>query len=297
MTAQQPDRLVVDGEEWLLLDTPLVEWLQARGFGSIPTTTANWRGHVATWRIDDGQLVLTGATGTVVRHEVHRGLTGAVRLPAGETSTDLIGCEGFALEPAAGDGERLDRFAAGTWLSDPDGAVVVHVADDALAERIDAGDLAALTVGPVDLDVRRAVRGRVVPFPLRRFGWIHVRDGATPSGWGWEEAAPAGADGSGPAPLRAWRRVAVDVGGTADGTWWRAEDVEVTLRHDPEALELDALFGTPPPVPADWVSGLLRIARGGVAEYVHMGFESRFEQERFLLVEAGRVVRTVDHTP
>jgi len=42
-------------------------------------------------------------------------------------------------------------------------------------------------------------------------------------------------------------------------------------------------------VMASWFSGELRIARGKVVHYVHMGYHSTFEQEIFLTVEDGVV--------
>lgn len=47
------------------------------------------------------------------------------------------------------------------------------------------------------------------------------------------------------------------------------------------------------PIFADWVSGWLVIPRGEVVEYVHMGFESVYEQELRLRVEAGAVAETL----
>jgi hypothetical protein len=42
---------------------------------------------------------------------------------------------------------------------------------------------------------------------------------------------------------------------------------------------------------ADWYSGELRIPQGRELEYVHMGFESRYERDLLLTIEKGRVVR------
>ena len=46
------------------------------------------------------------------------------------------------------------------------------------------------------------------------------------------------------------------------------------------------------PIPADWVSGWLRVPRGELLEYVHMGFESVYERELHLRVEGGVVVES-----
>lgn len=40
---------------------------------------------------------------------------------------------------------------------------------------------------------------------------------------------------------------------------------------------------------AQWVTGKLRIISGECVKYVHMGFESKFENEKFLTVTAGKV--------
>ncbi len=46
------------------------------------------------------------------------------------------------------------------------------------------------------------------------------------------------------------------------------------------------------PLFADWVSGWLAVPQGEVLQYVHMGFESVYERELHLRVEAGVVVET-----
>jgi hypothetical protein len=50
------------------------------------------------------------------------------------------------------------------------------------------------------------------------------------------------------------------------------------------------------PLFADWYSGVLRVPRGEVLHYVHMGFETVYEQELYIKVEQGVVVasRLVD---
>jgi hypothetical protein len=51
------------------------------------------------------------------------------------------------------------------------------------------------------------------------------------------------------------------------------------------------------PLHADWFSGVLRVPRGKVIAYVHMGFGSVFEEELHILVERGQVrsSRTIDN--
>jgi hypothetical protein len=43
------------------------------------------------------------------------------------------------------------------------------------------------------------------------------------------------------------------------------------------------------PILADWFTGVLRIPRGKLLEYVHMGFGSVYEQELHVRIEAGLV--------
>jgi hypothetical protein len=51
------------------------------------------------------------------------------------------------------------------------------------------------------------------------------------------------------------------------------------------------------PLPADWFSGVLRVPRGEVLTYIHMGFASVFEEEEHITVEGGRVTgrRVIDN--
>lgn len=45
------------------------------------------------------------------------------------------------------------------------------------------------------------------------------------------------------------------------------------------------------PLVADWFSGVLRIRRGRLMTYVHMGFGSVYEEELHIRIDAGRVMR------
>lgn len=68
MTAQTPDTIVFEGQEWLLLATPLDSFLAAKGLGKrfVSPNTANWRGYLATWRVDpDGRLFVDAVSATV----------------------------------------------------------------------------------------------------------------------------------------------------------------------------------------------------------------------------------------
>jgi hypothetical protein len=51
------------------------------------------------------------------------------------------------------------------------------------------------------------------------------------------------------------------------------------------------------PLLADWFSGVLCIPRGKVLQYVHMGYESVFEEELYVKIVAGKVVasRVIDN--
>lgn len=51
------------------------------------------------------------------------------------------------------------------------------------------------------------------------------------------------------------------------------------------------------PLLADWFTGILRIPKGEMVQYVHMGFGSVFEQETHIKIEKGVVTktRTVDN--
>jgi hypothetical protein len=46
------------------------------------------------------------------------------------------------------------------------------------------------------------------------------------------------------------------------------------------------------PVFAEWFSGVLRVPRGGLLQYVHMGYESVYERDLYLKIEGGAVVET-----
>jgi hypothetical protein len=62
MTAQVPEELIIDGESWLLLATPLDAVLTRR---PVPPNTALGRGYVGSWRVDGADLFLDDVTGWV----------------------------------------------------------------------------------------------------------------------------------------------------------------------------------------------------------------------------------------
>lgn len=67
MTAQLPDRIVIDGAEHVLLATPLDAFLaQVEGVPELVAPhTANWRGYLAQWRVVGDQLLLDDVRGWV----------------------------------------------------------------------------------------------------------------------------------------------------------------------------------------------------------------------------------------
>lgn len=46
------------------------------------------------------------------------------------------------------------------------------------------------------------------------------------------------------------------------------------------------------PILADWFSGVIRIPQGKLLHYVHMGFESVYEEEVHVKIEKGKVVES-----
>lgn len=73
--------------------------------------------------------------------------------------------------------------------------------------------------------------------------------------------------------------------GTPDTT--RAPGIHSAL---PFTLE-DLLTSEQRPLFADWYTGTLRIPKGDMLEYVHMGFQSTTEFEHFIEIQCGRVTR------
>jgi hypothetical protein len=69
---------------------------------------------------------------------------------------------------------------------------------------------------------------------------------------------------------------------------WEVRDGRLSLLAIEGSFELTGAA----PLFADWVSGVLRVPRGRVIKYVHMGFESVFEEELHIVVEAGLVKHT-----
>ena len=63
-------------------------------------------------------------------------------------------------------------------------------------------------------------------------------------------------------------------------------------------VEFERIFpGKTKPVKADWFTGTLRIPRGKPIRYVHMGYQTVYEYDVFLRVDAGKVIdrQTIDN--
>lgn len=51
------------------------------------------------------------------------------------------------------------------------------------------------------------------------------------------------------------------------------------------------------PLFAGWFSGMLRVPRGKMLQYIHMGFESIYESELWIEVQNGLIVHQVETKP
>ena len=57
-------------------------------------------------------------------------------------------------------------------------------------------------------------------------------------------------------------------------------------------IDLQFLFGSSEPVFAGWITGKLRIPRGGMLKYVHMDYMTVFEEDLFLEISNGILLHT-----
>ena len=77
-------------------------------------------------------------------------------------------------------------------------------------------------------------------------------------------------------------------------TSWKVEDSKLFLtgiETENENLELEKVFpGKNTPLFADWFSGELRVPKGEMTQYIHMGYESKYESDLFLIVDNGLVI-------
>jgi hypothetical protein len=76
-----------------------------------------------------------------------------------------------------------------------------------------------------------------------------------------------------------------------EGGELRLQSLDGRLADQDGATALERLFpGRDPPITADWFTGVARAVRGDVLRYVHMGYESVFEEDLFFTFEAGRLL-------
>lgn len=66
MTAQVPERIVIDGQDQSLFDCPLSDWFELSETRSPfkGRSTALWRGYVGRWALEGGRLYLVGLKGS-----------------------------------------------------------------------------------------------------------------------------------------------------------------------------------------------------------------------------------------
>lgn len=72
MTAQQSERICIDGKEYSLCSYPLAQYLATLPHPPefMPPYTSLWRGYIGTWEIKDGRLYLTAISGELESGEV-----------------------------------------------------------------------------------------------------------------------------------------------------------------------------------------------------------------------------------
>jgi hypothetical protein len=59
------------------------------------------------------------------------------------------------------------------------------------------------------------------------------------------------------------------------------------IEGEPVPMDLGDLFPDQKKVFADWFSGIIKIEKGELLEYVHLEYESKYEQDLFLVFEDG----------
>lgn len=67
-------------------------------------------------------------------------------------------------------------------------------------------------------------------------------------------------------------------------------DLQGYIENDAKGIEtvnLQYLFPDQTKVFANWYSGIIKVEMGSLIEYVHMGYESVYEKNRFLVFEDG----------
>lgn len=100
-----------------------------------------------------------------------------------------------------------------------------------------------------------------------------------------------------------------DALGSCSANWrgyrafWTIQDNKLLLERvvvdacaeKPREVSISTLFpGKSAPVAADWYTGVLTIPRGKQTQYVHMGYQSKYERYVILVVKKGLIVSRVD---
>lgn len=143
-TAQQGDEITIDGKVLFLNTDPLTPLLAERDWSppeGASISSANWRGYLAHWAIDDGELVLVDATigrwqgDEQVRESIRESLFPGVRRVVAEWYTGtLIVPDGKLVDYVhMGYGSTYDHYQV---LTIAEGRVVRHLS--LTAEQFDA---------------------------------------------------------------------------------------------------------------------------------------------------------------
>lgn len=75
------------------------------------------------------------------------------------------------------------------------------------------------------------------------------------------------------------------------GSLYLIRVIEGTCSADAPEIDMSKIFGKKLPVEASWFSGVLRIPRGKLLSYVHMGYGSVYEKDLLLTFENGKLVK------
>jgi len=77
-----------------------------------------------------------------------------------------------------------------------------------------------------------------------------------------------------------------------EGYLYLVKIAEGTCEKNPPEIPVSRVFpGQKAPFKAEWFSGVIRIPQGKLLEYVHMGYESIYENEIILTFEKGKLVK------
>jgi len=107
MTAQAAEKIMIDGEEFMLLCTPLEKYLENKKLKFDVPHTGCWRGYIGTWELKNKEFFLIDFYGNIKGKEVDLNFlfpnassvkadwfTGTLRIPTGEMIHYIHG--GFA---------------------------------------------------------------------------------------------------------------------------------------------------------------------------------------------------------